>query len=317
MASRQAQGGALRIVFAGSPAVAVPTLDALLASPHEVVGVVTREDSPVGRKKVITPTPVGARASEAGIPVIKTDRLDAAATQAIVDLRPDLGVIVAYGAIVREPLLSIPRLGWINLHFSLLPRWRGAAPVQHAILEGDAVTGVSVFQLVSELDAGAVYAQVEEPIGRFHTNGALLDRLAGIGARVVVDVVDALAAGTAVGREQHGIPRFAGKLSLADGLLDWSQPTVEIDRRIRAFTPEPSATTTLDGERFKVLEAVIAHDSVTLAPGAVEMYGRRVLVGTGDGVLELLRVQPFGRPGMAAGDWLRGRPRGERTVLGG
>ncbi len=306
----------MRIVFAGSPLVAVPTLDALLDSRHEVVGVVTREDSPLGRKRIVTPTPVAARAAEAGIPIVKADRLDAAATAAIAALEPDLGVVVAYGALVREPLLSTPRLGWINLHFSLLPRWRGAAPVPHAILAGDPVTGVSVFQLVPELDAGAVYAQVEEPIGRFHNADKLLDRLAGIGAGVTVGVVDALEDGTAVGRPQEGAVTTAGKLDARDGILDWSRSAAEIDRRVRAFTSEPGASTLLGGERFKILEAVPAHDTLRLAPGAVEMYERRVLVGTGAGLLELLRVQPFGRQAMSAEAWYRGRPRGERTSLG-
>ncbi|MBO9578880.1 MAG: methionyl-tRNA formyltransferase [Microbacteriaceae bacterium] len=307
----------MRIVFAGSPAAAVPALAALLDSRHEVVAIVTREDSPVGRKSVLTPTPVAVRGEAAGVPVIRTDRLDAAATETILGLQPDLGVIVAYGGFVREPLLSGPRLGWINLHFSLLPRWRGAAPVQHALLAGDAETGVSVFQLVPEMDAGPVYARVAEPVGRFQTSGTLLDRLAGVGAGALLDVVDGLAAGTAIGTPQAGEPSFAGKLTVVDGALDWTQPAAALDRRIRAVTPEPGAATTLDGQRFKVLEAVPAHDTLPLAPGEVEMYGRRVLVGTGAGLIELLRVTPFGRSAMAAGGWYRGRPRGARTVLGG
>jgi len=313
-----ASGARLRIVFAGSPAVAVPSLDALLASRHEVVAVVTREDSPVGRRgSVLAPTPVASRAAEAGIPVIRTNRLDAAATERILAAGPDLGVVVAYGALVREPLLSGPRLGWINLHFSLLPRWRGAAPVQHAILAGDRETGVSVFRLVPELDAGPVYARATEPIGRFQTAGALLDRLAALGAGVLVGVVDALADGTAVAEAQRGEPTFAGRLAWTDGLLDWTRPAAEIDRRIRAVTPEPGAATTLDGQRFKVLEAVPAHDTLPLPPGRVDMYDRRVLVGTGDGLIELLRVTPFGRSRMDAAAWFRGRPRGAETVLGG
>jgi methionyl-tRNA formyltransferase len=311
------QGSGLRIVFAGSPAAAVPSLSALLASRHEILAVVTREDSPVGRRSALTPTPVASRAAEAGVPVLKTDRLDAVATQAILDLRPDLGVIVAYGGLVREPLLSGPRLGWINLHFSLLPRWRGAAPVQHALLAGDRETGVSVFQLVPELDAGPVYARVAEPVGRFQTSGSLLERLTGVGADVLAGVVDALADGTAVATEQTGEPTFAGKLRTLDGRLDWTAPAAEIDRRIRAVTPEPGASTTLDGERFKIVEAIPAHDTLPLPPGHVEMYDRRVLVGTGAGLLELLRVTPFGRPKMAAGDWYRGRPRETKAVLGG
>jgi len=305
----------LRLLFAGSPAVAVPSLEALLASRHEVVEVITRRDAPHGRKRVLTPTPVAARAEDAGIPVRKANALDDAA--AIRALGADLGVIVAYGALLREPILSAPRLGWINLHFSLLPRWRGAAPVQHAILAGDTETGVSVFRLVPELDAGALLAQVPEPIGRFHTAGALLERLGGIGAGVLADVVERLAEGTAAEREQTGAPSYAGKLHAVDGVIDWCEPAAAIDRRIRAVSPEPGASTTLAGERFRVLEAVPAHEGPALAPGEVALADRRVLVGTGEGHVELLRVTPFGKPSMAAGDWYRGRPRGERTVLGG
>lgn len=307
----------LRIAFAGSPAVAVPTLDALIASRHEIVAVVTREDSPVGRRSALTPTPVAVRAEEAGIPIVKADRLDADATAAILATEPDLGVIVAYGGLVRQPLLSGPRLGWINLHFSLLPRWRGAAPVQHAILAGDRETGVSVFQLVAELDAGLVYASVTEPIGRFQTSGALLQRLAELGAGVVSDVVDALEEGTATGQQQIDDPTYAGKLSTADGVLDWSLPAAALDLRLRAVTPEPGAATTLQGQRFKVVEAIPAHDTLPLRPGQVELVAKRVLVGTGEGLLELIRVTPSGKSQMPAADWYRGRPRGEETVLGG
>lgn len=307
----------LRIAFAGSPAVAVPSLDAIAASRHEVVSVVTREDSPVGRRGTLTPTPVAERADALGLPVIKADRLDAAATAAIAAAAPDLGVIVAYGGLVRAPLLELPRLGWINLHFSLLPRWRGAAPVQHAILAGDQETGVSVFQLVPALDAGPVYASVAEPIGRFQTAGALLERLAGVGAGVLADVVDAIAEGSATAEPQVGEPTFAGKLTAADGTIDWSLPTAAIDARIRALTPEPGASTSLGGQRLKILEAAPAHDGAVLAPAHVAFHDRRVVVGTGDGALELIRVTPFGKPPMAAADWYRGRPRGEETVLGG
>ena len=307
----------LRIVFAGSPAVAVPSLDALLAGRHEVAAVLTREDAPVGRRRVLTPTPVAARAEASGIPVHKANRLDAEATAAITAVAPDLGVVVAYGALLREPLLTMPRLGWINLHFSLLPRWRGAAPVQHAIIAGDAETGVSVFQLVPELDAGPVYASAAEPIGRFQPAGALLDRLAGLGAGVLARVVDELADGTAIARPQEGDATLAGKLHAADGLIDWTDEAGRIDRLIRGVSPEPGAATTLAGERFRILEAAPAHERLPLAPGETELVGGRVLVGTGDGLLELVRVTPFGRPAMAAADWHRGRPRGERTVLGG
>jgi len=306
----------LRVVFAGSPDAAVPSLDALDRSGHEIAAVVSREDSPVGRRRVLTPTPVAARAEALGLPVIRADRLTPEVGESIAALRPDLGVVVAYGGLIREPLLSAPRHGWINLHFSLLPRWRGAAPVQHAIIAGDETTGVSVFRLVPALDAGPVFAERAEPIGRFQTSGTLLERLARVGAEVLVDVVDAIADGRAVAAEQEGEPTLAPKLSVADGVLDWARGAEELDRRIRGVSPEPGASTTLDGERFKVLEAAIARDVPSSAPGVVLAAGRRVLVGTADAPLELLRVQPAGRTAMAADAWWRGRPADRATVLG-
>ena len=312
---------ALRIVFAGSPVAAVPSLDALIDSRHEVITVVSREDSPVGRKRVMTPTPVAARAADAGIPRILADRLTPEVGEQIAGLAPDLGVIVAYGGLVREPLLSAPRLGWINLHFSLLPRWRGAAPVQHAILAGDAETGVGVFQLVPQLDAGPVFAERVEPIGRFQTAGALLERLAALGATTLVEVVDALADGTAVAHAQDTGPQdgavtLAPKLTSADGVIDWHEEATMIDRRIRAVTPEPGASTTLEGERFKVLAAAVAMDGQRLAPGAVQAADGRILVGTATEPIELLRVQPSGRTAMDAAAWWRGRPVGTTAVFG-
>jgi methionyl-tRNA formyltransferase len=295
----------LRIVFAGSPAAAVPSLRALIAGPHDVVTVVTREDSPQGRKKVMTPTPVAVEAEAAGIPVVRANRLGAV-TAALVALGADLGVIVAYGGLVREPLLSAPRLGWINLHFSLLPRWRGAAPVQRAIMAGDQETGATVFQLVPDLDAGDVYASESRPIGRNQTAGHLLDSLAASGAALLARVVDELADGTAVATPQSGDPTAAPKLTLEDGRLDWSQDAAAVDARVRGVTPEPGAFTMIDDGRLKVHAASIAHDVPRLAPGRIEERGGRVYVGTGTVPLELLDVQPAGKRAMAAADWWRG-----------
>ena len=297
---------AVRVVFAGSPAAAVPSLRELLASEHEVVGVVTREDSPLGRKRVITETPVAAVAREAGVETIKTNRLDDAATEAIAALEPDLGVIVAFGALVREPLLSLPRLGWINLHFSLLPKWRGAAPVQRAIIAGDEVTGAAVFKLVPELDAGDVYDTVERRIGAHESAGRVLDDLATTGARLLVRTVDAIAAGQAVASPQLGEPSFAPKLTLDDARLDWTQPAAALHDRVRGVTPEPGAFTTLDGARLKIHSAAVAHDGAPLPPGEVRLDGSRVLVGTATVPLELIEVQPAGKRAMPAADWGRG-----------
>jgi methionyl-tRNA formyltransferase len=296
----------LRLVFAGSPAAAVPSLEALLASEHEVAAVVTREDSPQGRRGMLTPTPVALAAGDTR--VIKANRLAGVATEEIQALAPDLGVIVAYGGLVREPLLSTPRLGWINLHFSLLPRWRGAAPVQRAIMAGDELTGASVFQLVPELDAGDVYAQLTETIGRHQTAGSLLDQLAHSGAGLLSRVVDALSEGTATATPQHGEVTLAPKLSLEDGRVDWTRDAALIANQIRGVTPEPGAFTTLDGARLKVLDAVVARDAPRLAPGRFAVEGKRVLVGTATDPVEVLTVHPAGKKAMAAADWWRGRP---------
>ncbi len=298
----------MRIVFAGSPAAAVPSLRALVASTHEVVAVVTREDSPQGRRAVLTPTAVAAAANELGLPIIRANRLGDGVTEQIGELGADLGVIVAYGGLVREPLLSTPRLGWINLHFSLLPRWRGAAPVQHTIIAGDETTGATVFQLVPELDAGDLLGQVTEPIGHLQTAGGLLEVLADAGAPLVVRVVDALAAGTARAIPQVGEVTLAPKLGLSDGAIDWNEPAVKVHNRIRGVTPEPGAFTTVDGARLKVIAAAIARDTPALPPGVMELRGKAVLVGTGTEPLELLTVHPAGRKAMDATAWWRGRP---------
>ncbi|MFB8893226.1 methionyl-tRNA formyltransferase [Microbacterium plantarum] len=296
----------MRIVFAGTPEPALPSLRRLAASRHEVVGVVTRRDAPLGRKRVLTPSPVAALAVELGLPVLKTDRLDAAATETITSWGADLGVIVAYGGLVREPLLSAPRHGWINLHFSLLPAWRGAAPVQHSLIAGDRVSGVSVFQLVPELDAGDVFAQTRHPVDRGATAGRLLAELADLGADTVSDVVDAIADGTATAVAQTGEPTLAPKLTLADGLLDFALPADTVLDRFRGTTPEPGAHTTVAGQRLKVLSARRGPDAPALAPREVRLVGKEVLVGTADGTISLLSVQPAGRGAMPAPDWWRG-----------
>lgn len=297
----------LRIVFAGSPAAAVPSLRALIGSDHEVVAVVTREDAPLGRKRILTPTPVADVAQAAGIRVLKANRITPL-TDEIAALGADLGVIVAYGGLIREPLLSTPRLGWINLHFSLLPRWRGAAPVQRALIAGDRMTGAAVFQLVPELDAGPVYATVSQSIGAHETAGHLLERLSVSGAKVLVNVVNDLRDGMASAAEQVGEPTLAPKLELADGLLDWASPAAELDARLRGTTPEPGAFALLaDGERLKVLDATIARGDAGLPPGEFELRAGRLLVGTATEPLHLVTVHPAGKRAMPAADWWRGR----------
>lgn len=304
----------MRLVFAGTPAVAVPSLRALAAGPHEIAAVVTRTDAPLGRKRVLTPSPVAQAADERGLPTIKADRLDAEATGRITALRPELGVIVAYGGLVREPLLSAPTHGWINLHFSLLPRWRGAAPVQRALMAGERETGAAVFQLVAELDAGDVFAEERYAVPENASAGEVLDALSEIGAPLLARVVDGIAAGTAVAVPQSGEPTLAPKLTLADGALDFTLDAESLLARIAGVTPEPGAHTTFDGARLKVLRASASAAS-PLPPGRVVASGREVLVGTASVPLHLQTVQPAGKGAMAAGDWFRGI-RTENPVLG-
>ena len=298
---------ALRLVVAGSPAAAVPTLTALEASVHEVVRVITRPPTPQGRKRVLTATPVADAAGRLRLPVLEARRLSEI-EEKLLALDVDLGVIVAYGALVRPPLLTWPRLGWINLHFSLLPRWRGAAPVQHAVIAGDTETGASVFQLTDGLDEGEVYATLRAPIGAQRTAGSLLDELSVSGAGLVRAVVDALAAGTAVARPQHGEVTLAPKLGRGDAALRWTEPAEAVHARLRGVTPEPGAFTHWGDHVIKVIEAAIARDAAPIMPGAVRRDEGRVLVGTATHPLELIRLQPAGKQEMAAADWARGLP---------
>jgi methionyl-tRNA formyltransferase len=296
----------MRLIFAGTPDAAVPSLDALAASDHEIVRVVTRPPAPLGRKRVLTPSPVDARAQELGLPVLRANRLRGDETAELTALDADLAVIVAYGALVAEPLLSAPRLGWINLHFSLLPRWRGAAPVQRALIAGETTTGVDVFQLEAGLDTGPVLASEAVPVGALETAGNLLARLSTLGAGLLAATVDRLADGTAVAVPQEGEPTLAPKLTLVDGRLDWTEPADRVFARLRGCTPEPGAWTTAGEKRLKVLEAAPAREAPALDPGAVVLVAGRVLAGCADGALELVRVQPEGRGAMLADAWLRG-----------
>lgn len=301
----------MRLVFAGTPAVALPSLTALADSEHEIVAVVTREDAPLGRKRILTPSPVADAAAARGIRVIKANRLDDTATAEIAALQPDLGVIVAYGGLVREPLLSTPRLGWINLHFSLLPRWRGASPVQRAVIAGDAETGAAVFQLVAELDAGDVFGSFSTPVPADATSGSLLDALSHSGAGLLARVVNELADGTATAIEQTGEVTLAPKLVIDDARIDWNLPATDVYNRLRGVTPEPGAFTVIGDSRFKLIEAApvssqVAVEAPTLAAGTIREHDKKVLVGTATEPLELLRVQPAGKNPMNAIDWWRG-----------
>jgi methionyl-tRNA formyltransferase len=254
---------------------------------------------------VLTPSPVAQAAEERGIRVLKANRLTEEMAETVRELDADLGVIVAYGGLVREPLLSTPRHGWINLHFSLLPAWRGAAPVQRSLIAGDSVTGASVFQLVPELDAGDLFGTVQHTVDPDVTAGVLLDELADVGSELLVSVVDDIASGAATAVPQTGEVSLAPKLSLDDGRLDWTRNADELFNRYRGVTPEPGAHTTVNGARFKVVAARRRSD-VSLAPGEFAFHDKAVLIGTGSTALELVTVQPAGKATMRAADWWRG-----------
>ncbi len=307
----------MRLVFAGTPAAAVPTLR-FLAAQHEIVAVVTRPDAPLGRKRILTPSPVAQEAEALGIPIIKAARLDDEATARIAALRPELGVIVAYGGLVREPLLSTPVHGWINLHFSLLPAWRGAAPVQRALIAGDAELGATVFQLVPELDAGDVHAERVFSVPDDATADAVLASLAVDGAGLTAEAVAAIADGSARPRPQRGEVTHAAKLGLADGLLSWHEPAEAVFARYRGVTSEPGAHTTIDDAPLKVRELARTQDADPLPPGELRGVKGGVLVGTGSAPLLLVQVQPAGKAAMDAADWFRGLrvPDGETVRLG-
>jgi methionyl-tRNA formyltransferase len=303
----------MRLVFAGTPEVALASLKALRGSKHDVVAVLTRPDAPAGRSRQLVRSPVARWADEWGIEVLTPGRLrDESFLDGLLALEPDCIPVVAYGALVPPVALAIPSHGWVNLHFSLLPAWRGAAPVQHAVLHGDEMTGASVFQLEAGLDTGPVFGTVVEPIRPRDTAGDLLDRLARAGAELLVAVLDAIEAGTA-----HTVPQspdgvsLAPKITVADAEVRWTEPAFAVDRRVRACTPVPGAFTRFRGERTKLSpvrptrpgDATAAR---TVAPGEIVVEKSRVLVGTGTVPVELGNVRPAGKKDMPAIDWARG-----------
>jgi methionyl-tRNA formyltransferase len=305
----------VRVLFAGTPAVAVPSLDALIEAGFDVVAVLTRPDAPVGRKRVLTPSPVAQRAAELGIDVIHAARVDAEAIAGISAVRPDVAAIVAYGGLVPPAALGIPRHGWVNLHFSLLPAWRGAAPVQRSVMAGDDVTGAVTFQLEEGLDTGPVFGTLTEAVRPQDTAGDLLGRLSHSGAVLLAQTLSAIAAGKASPQPQAGEVSLAPKLTLEDGHLNWAHPALAISRQARGVTPEPGAWTLLDGQRVKVEPVRLRPDVSGLAPGSVAMQGKTVLVGTGSHAVELTRIQPAGKKMMAAADWARGMASLESVVF--
>ncbi len=298
----------LRLVFAGTPEVAVPALNAIADSPHELVGVVTRPDAPSGRGRKLTPSPVAQRAAELGLPVLKpTHPRDPEFQEALRELRPDCCPVVAYGALIPRSALDIPQHGWVNLHFSMLPAWRGAAPVQHSIWAGDEFTGATTFRIVEALDAGPTFGVMTERIRPTDTAGDLLGRLAEGGSSLLVATLDGIASGQIEAREQpaDGIS-LAPKISVDDARVDWSEPAVGVDRRIRACTPGPGAWTTLDGDRVKLGRVEIVEGASDLAPGVLRVGKNEVLVGTASSAVRLTDLKAFGKKEMRAADWARG-----------
>ena len=297
----------MRLVFAGTPDAALPSLDALQESSHEVLAVLTRPPAPAGRGRAPRPSPVHRRADELGIPVLTASRLrDPQALAPIEALAPDCCPVVAYGALLPPPALAIPRHGWVNLHFSLLPRWRGAAPVQHAIRAGDAVTGVTTFRIDEGLDTGPLLLQESATIGGHETSGELLGRLAHMGAAMLVATIDALEDGTLAARPQpdEGIT-LAPRIEVADVRVDWRAPAEDVDRLVRAATPAPGAWTTLRGARVRLGPVEITGET-GIEPGALRASKHDVLAGTATTAVRLGEVVAEGKRPMAAADWARG-----------
>lgn len=299
----------MKLVFAGTPEVAVPALDALIASGrHEVAAVVTRPDAPAGRGRRLVASPVAQRAEEAGIEVLKPARpRDEDFLARLREIAPDCCPVVAYGALLPKSALDVPARGWVNLHFSLLPAWRGAAPVQHAVMAGDEVTGASTFLIEEGLDSGPVYGVLTEEVRPTDTSGDLLTRLAFAGAGLLTATMDGIEDGTlhAVPQPADGIT-LAPKITVEDAQVEWSAPALRIDRVVRGCTPAPGAWTLFRGERLKLIQAVPVVDRADLAPGELAAAKNNVYVGTGSHAVELLWVQPQGKKPMRAADWARG-----------
>jgi len=298
----------MRVVFAGTPEVAVPALDAIAASNHELVGVVTRPDAPAGRGRKLVASPVAQRAEELGVPVLKPEHpRDPDFQTALKALEPDCCPVVAYGALLPQSALDIPVHGWVNLHFSCLPAWRGAAPVQHAVLAGDQVTGATTFRIVKELDAGPTFGVMTQLIHDDDTAGTLLAKLAEGGAGLLVATLDGIEDGGLEARPQQeeGVS-YAPKILVEDAHIDWNEPAIAIDRRIRACTPAPGAWSTFEGERIKIGPVQVDPDLERLAPGMLEVTKNAVYVGTATTPVRLGEVKAFGKKQMNAADWARG-----------
>jgi methionyl-tRNA formyltransferase len=298
----------MKLVFAGTPEPALPALEALFACRQEVAAVVTRPDALAGRGRKLVASPVAQLAEQHGIEVLKPGRpREPEFLERLAQLAPDCCPVVAYGALLPKAALDVPRHGWVNLHFSLLPAWRGAAPVQHAVLAGDEVTGASTFEIEQGLDTGPVYGTVTEVVRPGDTSGDLLERLSRSGARLLVATMDGIEEGKLSPRPQpaDGVS-LAPKISVEDARVDWNAPALRVDRVVRGCTPAPGAWTLFRGERLKLGPVRLAAGRSELAPGEIAVNKNTVRVGTGSHEIELGEVQPQGKKRMAAGDWARG-----------
>ncbi|MFG2967448.1 methionyl-tRNA formyltransferase [Streptomyces sp. NPDC048179] len=309
----------MKLVFAGTPEVAVPALDALIASGrHEVAAVVTRPDAPAGRGRRLIASPVAERAAEAGIEVLRPLKpRDPEFLARLAEIGPDCCPVVAYGALLPRVALDVPAHGWVNLHFSLLPAWRGAAPVQHSVMAGDEITGASTFLIEEGLDSGPVYGTVTEQVRPTDTSGDLLTRLAFAGAGLLAATMDGIEDGTlkAVPQPAEGIT-LAPKINVEDAKVEWSAPALRVDRVVRGCTPAPGAWTVFRGERLKLIQVTPVPERTELAPAEIAVGKNSVHVGTGSYAVELLWVQAQGKKPMRAADWARGARIGTGETLG-
>ena len=297
----------MRILFAGTPSTAATVLEGLISSGHDIVAVLTRENAPVGRKKILTPSAVADVASKHGLPTIKATKLTSEVLEEIKALKVDLAVVVAYGVLLRQDALEAIVNGWFNLHFSVLPRWRGAAPVQHSILSGDLETGVTLFKIDSGLDTGDVVGVAETIIEPDETSGELLQRLSSLGLTLLSQELPKLYAGSFSLIEQAGITTLAPKIQRAHARISFNSSAKEIENMVRAMNPEPMAWCSFEGEPMRVIRARVSNQRVELAQGEVALVEQKVLVGTGSDVaLELLEVQPSSKTAMSAKAWLNG-----------
>jgi len=308
----------MRVVFAGTPLIAVPTLTALIDAGHEIVAVLTQPDAAGRRGRGLLPSPIKQAATELELLVLTPEKAsDPETVEHIASLEADVAAVVAFGQILRPSLLSATEHGWVNLHFSVLPAWRGAAPVQRAIMAGDDVTGASTFVIDEGLDTGPVIGTLTERIRPTDTSGELLDRLAHLGSGLMVNSLEALVGGYAVPVPQSSDGMsYAHKLSRQDAYVNWELPAHIVDRQVRAVTPAPGAWTTLPDGATAKLGPVIPRHGAGLPPGQIRVVEHEVLVGTGTAPVALSTIAPAGRKAMDARDWWRGARLGEVAILG-